>query len=145
MKHNVKEVISGKPETRRYLEPVSSNANKEVKVKAKTDDGEEKAHHDVFAREHLLKAFHERVVTEIVRPEFVIFGSTMRSPFGSAPVCNGRDNHPHGDTHRSGSVDHKWNARHNEEHHMQIKVDWSDDDEDFKMKYEPLDDEFPYF
>lgn len=128
-----------KSETRRYLGLVSSNANQGVKVKAETEEGEEKAEHDVFARERASKAFHERVVTEVVGPEFVTVGPIMHSHPGSALARNSQDNR------RDEAARYKWNVRCNEDNHLDIKVDWSDDDEDFKMKYEPMDEDFSYF
>ena len=116
-----------------------------IKVKAKTDEGGEKAQHDVFTRGRTSKAFHEHVVTEVIGPKFGAIGSAMPSHPGSAPSRNGRDDQHIGDAHRSEGAHQKWNACHNEDDHMDVKLDWSYDNEDFKMKYEPLDEEFPYF
>ncbi len=146
VEHDVKKVVGlEKSEVRRYMAPASSNTTQGIKVKAETDEGGEKAQHDVFTRGRASKAFHEHVVTEVMGPKFGAIGSAMPSHPGSAPSRNGRDDQHNGDAHRSDGAHQKWNACHNEDDHMDVKLDWSDDDEDFKMKYEPLDEEFPYF
>lgn len=94
VEHDVKKQVGlEKSEIRRYMAPASANMIQGIKVKAETDDGEEKVEQGVFAR---------------------------------------------GFAYRSEGADQKWN----ENDHMDIKLDWSDDDEDFEMKYAPLDEVF---